>query len=60
MGPTLGPPEHEKSCIDVSLPGCTKSLYVTKSPEHEKTQVGRNGPGVLFMGSASGPAKYEK
>jgi hypothetical protein len=57
----LGPPEHEKYCIDISWPKWTGMHYVTRrSHQMQKYEFGITCPDVLFMKTALGPPEHEK
>jgi hypothetical protein len=51
----LGPPEHEKNCVDVSHPGHSRMHYMTCiSHQMQKRKFGITFPGVLFIETAAG------
>jgi hypothetical protein len=55
------PPEHEKYCIDVSHPGCTRIHYVTsRSHQMQKHEFGIRCSSMLFMQTAPVPPEHEK
>jgi hypothetical protein len=57
----LGPPEHEKSCVDFLLLGRARMHYMTRrSRRMQKPKFSVMCPGMLFMVSAPGPLEHEK
>jgi hypothetical protein len=54
----LGPPEHEKLCVDVSHPGCTIIYYVAhRSHQMQKHKFGVTCLGGLFCGIHTSPTR---
>jgi hypothetical protein len=54
-------PKHEKWCIDVSCPGCTRMHYVThRSHRMQNHKFGVMCPSVLFVESVSVLPEHEK
>jgi hypothetical protein len=48
-----GPPEHEKLCVDVSCPGCTRMHYmIRKSHWMQKHKFSMTAPDSLFVETA--------
>jgi hypothetical protein len=61
MKTALGPPDHEKYCMNISCPGHTGMHYMTnKSHQIQKHKFGTMCPGVLFVESIPVPPKHEK
>jgi hypothetical protein len=57
----LEPPGQEKLCIDVSCPGRTEMLYMTRiSNWMQKQKFSETCPAALFMETAQGPPEHEK
>jgi hypothetical protein len=57
----LGPPKHEKYCINISRPGLTGMHYETrKSHQMQKHMFGVTCPDMLFIETAPGPPEHEK
>jgi hypothetical protein len=51
---TLGPPEHKKLCVDISLPRCIGMHYMThKSYRMQKHRFSITCPCALFVEYAS-------
>jgi hypothetical protein len=60
METALGPPEHEKKCIDVSHPRRIRMHYVTRRSHRMQNQkIGITSPSALFLETAPGPPKPE-
>jgi hypothetical protein len=56
-----GPPEHEKKCVHISLPKCTRMHYITRrSNWMHKHKFGIKDTNAHFVNSAVVPPKYEK
>jgi hypothetical protein len=61
METTLGPPEQEKWCIDISLPGRTEMHYMTcRSHRMQKHKFGIKCLDPLFVKSIPVPPEHEK
>jgi hypothetical protein len=61
METRLGPPEHEKYCIDISHPGRTRMHYVTcTSHRMKKHNFGITCPGALFVESLPVPHEHDR
>jgi hypothetical protein len=53
------PPEHEKSCLDISLLGCTGMHYVThRSQRMQKDNFGIMCPEALFVKPVPVPSTF--
>jgi hypothetical protein len=61
MDTAPGPPEHEKYCFNVSLPGCAGMHYVTRiSHQMQKHKFGITCPGAFFVKSVLVLLEHEK
>jgi hypothetical protein len=61
METALGPPEHEKLCIDVSRPRHARMHYVIfRSHRMQKHKFDVTYPGALFVISIPVPPEHEK
>jgi hypothetical protein len=56
-----GPPEHEKWCVDVLHPGCTRMHYVAHiSHRMQKHKFGVTCLDLLFVESVPVPPEHDK
>jgi hypothetical protein len=61
METPLGPTEHEKWCLNVSRPRCTRVQHVThRSNWMQKQKFSVMCPDVLFMKTTPGSPEHEK
>jgi hypothetical protein len=61
METILGPPEHDKGCVDILHLGGTEVHYVThRSQWMQKHMFSITCPGTLFIETAPGPPEHEK
>jgi hypothetical protein len=61
METALGPPKHEKYCINISHPEHTGMHYMTRrSYRMQKHKFSVTCPGAHFLETALGPTEHEK